>query len=140
MIYFSITVFEVKWFLKCCCTSSQVSCNCNYLKTNPLKTLDTFGNCHRPVFSHGVSQHMHKIKKAVLSHEVVCFQMLDFRCLISRPHAWGLEINSIILLRNISFLKNLVISEGAISHNVLYYQQLAVAHYKVNFYANTYFE
>ena len=27
----------------------------------PLKTLDTFGNCHRPVFSLAVSQHMHKI-------------------------------------------------------------------------------
>ena len=27
-----------------------------------LKTLDTIGNCLRPVFSLGVSQHMHKIK------------------------------------------------------------------------------
>ena len=29
--------------------------------TQPLKTLDTIGNCHRPVFSLGVYQHMHKI-------------------------------------------------------------------------------
>ena len=29
----------------------------------PLKTLDTIGNCQRPVFSLGVSQHMHKITK-----------------------------------------------------------------------------
>ena len=62
-----------------------------------LKTLDTYGNCQRPLFSLGVSQHMHKItnlrkfelnwlsklrdnngrKKAHLSHKVVCF-MLDF--------------------------------------------------------------
>ena len=27
----------------------------------PLNTLDTIGNCQRPVFSFGVSQHMHKI-------------------------------------------------------------------------------
>ena len=26
-----------------------------------LKTLDTIGNCQRPVFSRGVSQHIHKI-------------------------------------------------------------------------------
>ena len=26
-----------------------------------LKTVDTIGNCQRPVFSLGVSQHMHKI-------------------------------------------------------------------------------
>ena len=26
-----------------------------------LKTLDTIGNCHRPVFPLGVSQHMHRI-------------------------------------------------------------------------------
>ena len=28
---------------------------------NPLKTLNTFGNCQRPVFSLGVSQHLQKI-------------------------------------------------------------------------------
>ena len=26
-----------------------------------LKTVDNFGNCQRPVFSLGISQHMHKI-------------------------------------------------------------------------------
>ena len=30
---------------------------CKYL----LKAVDTIGNCQRPVFSLGVSQHMHKI-------------------------------------------------------------------------------
>ena len=62
-----------------------------------LKTVDTIGNCHRPVFSLGVSQHLHKTrcenlssigrqsceiimkeKTPLLSHELVCFQMVDF--------------------------------------------------------------
>ena len=30
-----------------------------------LKTLDTLGNCQRPVFSLGVSQHMHKITNLI---------------------------------------------------------------------------
>ena len=30
-------------------------------QTGYLKALDTFGNCQRPAFSLGVSQHMHKI-------------------------------------------------------------------------------
>ena len=60
--------------------------------------VDTIGNCQRPVFSLDVSHHMHheitnlstfklnrssKLRiimkeKAPLSHEVVCFLMLDF--------------------------------------------------------------
>ena len=32
-----------------------------HLKCTSLKTLDTIGNCQRPVFSLGVSLHMHKI-------------------------------------------------------------------------------
>ena len=61
--------------------------NMFYTRRN-LKTMDTIGNCQRPVFSLAVSQHMHKItnlsceitmkEKIPLSHEVVCFQMLDF--------------------------------------------------------------
>ena len=59
---------------------------------------DTIDHCQRPVFSLGVSQHMHKTanlwkfqlnrlsklrdinerKKTPWSHKVVCFQMLDF--------------------------------------------------------------
>ena len=36
--------------------------NLNYKRYQvPLKTLDTIGNCQRPVFSLGVSQHMHTI-------------------------------------------------------------------------------
>ena len=36
--------------------------NCLTSSRKDLKTLDTFGNCHRPVFLLGVSQHMHKTK------------------------------------------------------------------------------
>ena len=46
----------------------------------------------------------------------------------------------VILVRNYLFLKNYVTSEGAVFHNVLYYQQLSVARYQVRFYANIYFE
>ena len=64
---------------------------------NSLKAVDTIGNCQRLAFT-VVSQHMHKItnlwkfnlnrssnlrdnnerKRAPLSHEVVCVQMVDF--------------------------------------------------------------
>ena len=42
--------------------------------------------------------------------------------------------------RNYRFLKKYVSSEGADSHNVLYYQQLSNARYQVSFYGNNYFE
>ena len=38
------------------------------------------------------------------------------------------------------FLKNFVTSEGAILHNVLYYQQLSIARSQVSFYVKNYFE
>ena len=38
----------------------------------------------------------------------------------------------IILVRNYIFLKIYATSEGAVSHNVLYYQQLSNARYKVS--------
>ena len=50
---------------------------------------------------------------------------------------WGLKIK---FVENYFFLKNYVTSEGAVSHNVLYYQQLSIAHYQVSFYAKHYFE
>ena len=71
-------------------------------------------------------------EKTLLSQEVVCFQMLDFET----SRAWGLKTNLNILLRNYFFLKNYVTSEGAVSHNVLYYQQLPIVRYQVSFYAN----
>ena len=51
----------------------------------------------------------------------------------------GLEFNSNILVRNYVFLKNCVTSDGVVSHNVLYYQQLSIAHYQVGFHANVFF-
>ena len=45
-----------------------------------------------------------------------------------------------IRVRYYLFLKNYVTSEGAVSHNVLYYEQLSIARYQVSFYANSYFE
>ena len=41
---------------------------------------------------------------------------------------------------NCLFLKHYTTSEGAVSQNVLYYQQLSIARYQVGFYANNYFE
>ena len=38
-------------------------------------------------------------------------------------------------MENYFFLKNYVISEGAVSHNVLYYQPLPITRYRVRFYA-----
>ena len=43
-------------------------------------------------------------------------------------------------VENYFFLENYVTSEGDVSHNVLYYQQLSIACYRVSFYANNYFE
>ena len=41
--------------------------------------------------------------------------------------------NSIVLVESYIFLKNYVTSEGAVSHNVLYYQQLSIACLQVSF-------
>ena len=43
-------------------------------------------------------------------------------------------------MENYFFLENYGTSEGAVSHNVLYYQPLPITRYKVRFYANHYFE
>ena len=77
-----------------------------------LKALDTIGKCQRPVFSFGVSSHMHKKQtcenlntiggrsceiimkeKTPLSHGVVCFQLLDFETSkfnsdVSKSNSW----------------------------------------------------
>ena len=64
--------------------------------------------------------------------------MLDFRT--SKSNSEVLKSYSKILVENYVFLKNYVTSEGAVSHNVLYYQQLSIACYQVRFYAYNYFE
>ena len=60
-----------------------------------------------------------KLQEKFFMKKLVCFQS-----------------DSNIIVRNYLFLKNFVTSEGAISHNVVYYSQLSVAHYKVIFCAN----
>ena len=71
-------------------------------------------------------------------------KLCDFRCLISRPqsklNSKVTKSNSNILMRNYFVLKNYVTSEGVVSHNVLFYQQLSMTLYQVRFYANNYFE
>ena len=78
-------------------------------------------------------------EKTPLSHEVVCFQMLDFGT--SKSNSEVSKTNSNILVENYFFLENYDTSlEGAVCHNVLYYQQLSIACYQVSFHANNYFE
>ena len=74
-------------------------------------------------------------RKTRLSHEVVCFQLIDFETsktnyAVSKSNSW----------KNYFFLKNYVSSEGAVSHNVLYYQPLPITQYQERFYADNYFE
>ena len=64
--------------------------------------------------------------------QFVCFQMLDFGTSKSNSPEVS-KSNSNILVRNDLFLKNCVTLEGAVSHNVLYYQQFSVACYQVVF-------
>ena len=62
-----------------------------------------------------------------LFYKFVCFQMPVNK-------ASGLKSFN-IWVRNYLFLKNYVTSEGAVSHNVLYSQQLSIGCYQVSFYA-----
>ncbi len=66
----------------------------SWLKMLPLidlKTLDTFGNCQRPVFSLGVSQHMHKI-----------------------TNLWKFELNWSSELRNNNGTKNTLVTRSCV--------------------------
>ena len=101
----------------------------------------------RPVFSIGVSNNMHQLtnlykfglnwssklqenngRKHPCCTNCVCFQMLNPR----------LQLQSVIMrMRNNLFLKNYVSSEWAYSHNVVYYQQLSITRYQLNFCSNS---
>ena len=72
-------------------------------------------------------------EKTLLSHKVVCFQMLDFGTSNSNSTVSKFK-------NNYFFLDNYITSEEAISHNVLYYQPLPITLYQVRFSANNYFE
>ena len=116
-----------------------------------LKALDTIGNCQSPVFSLGVSHHMHKINTCENLGSIGHRKLQDinegkkhpfytnlcaFRCLNKRSGRKYFNI----WVRNYLFLKIYVTSEGAVSQNVFYYQQLSIACYQVRFYAYYYFE
>ena len=73
-------------------------------------------------------------RKKPLSHEVVCFQMLDFETSNLILRSWNQIRGKLLLSRKVLH------SEGAVSHNVLYYQQHPITRYQVRFYANNYFE
>ena len=82
-----------------------------------LKTLDTIGNCQRPVFSLAVSQHMHTCTnnkpvkiwaQSVISYEIimrekntlvtVCIKIIDFETTNSKSEVSKFEIHRKILL------------------------------------------
>ena len=114
----------------------------------PLKKLDTIGNCQRPGFSLGVSHHMHKITNLWKFELKRSSKLRDnnerknilvtwscvFRCLISRPRNSKSEVLKFV--ENYFCLKTYSTSEGAASHNVLYYQPLPITCYQVRFCAN----
>ena len=69
------------------------------------------------------------------------------RCVLS--DAWFRDLKILILMsrnlfqniiwvRNCFFLKNYATSEGAVSHNLLYFQQLSITRYQVSCYAKNY--
>ena len=100
-----------------------------FLKLRPdnscLKTVDTIGNCQRPVFSLGVSQHMHKItnlwkfelnrssklrdnyerRKNILVTRIVCFQVLDFRPEILNLRSWNQIRGKLLLSRKLHYFR-----------------------------------
>ena len=63
-------------------------------------------------------------EKTPSSHEVVCFQMLDFGT--SKSNSEVSKSTSNISVENYFFLENYVTSEGAVSHNVSNIQQLSL--------------
>ena len=110
-----------------------------------LNTLDTIRNYPRPVFSLGVSQHMLKITNLWKFDLNWSSKWQDNNgrkntnvtqsCVLS--DAWFRDLK---FVESYFFLENYVTSEEAVSHNVLYYQQLPITRYQVRFYTNNYFE
>jgi hypothetical protein len=74
-------------------------------------------------------------EKTPLSHEVVCFL-----CLISRPQILNLRSQNQIRGKLLLSRKLYVTSEGAVCHNVLYYQPLPITCNQERFYDDNYSE
>ena len=123
-------------------------------KSKDQHKIKNWGNS-RPIFSLGVARHMHKItnlwkfelnwlsklimeEKTQLSHDVVCFQMLDFGT--SKSNYEVLKSNSNSLVENYFFLKNYTTSKGAVSQNVFILSTVLHCLLPSKFYANNYFE
>ena len=99
----------------------------------PLKALYTFGNCQRPVFSLGVSHYKHKItspwkfglnRSSKLRRKWWEKNTLVGRICVLLDRKKRLQV-FYYFSEKLPLLKNYITSEGAISHSVLYYQQLS---------------
>ena len=113
-----------------------------------LKTVDTFGNCQRPVFSIGVSQHMHKITD-LWKFELIWSLKLqdnnerkntlvtrsDFTCLISRLQILNLRSWNQIRWK-LPYFRGSRFSQCFILSN----QPPPITRYQVRFSDNNYFE
>ena len=121
--------------------SQRDLCNSSLIKVTLFadKTLlkATIGNCQRPVFSLAVSQHMHKITNLCKFELKRSTKLQDNN---ERKNTLVTQSLEIKFVENYFFLENYISSEGAVSHNVLYYQLLPITRYQVSFYANNYFE
>ena len=95
-------------------------------------SLDSFGNCWRPVFSLGVSQQICEIFCS-FGHRRDMENKKNIHVL---SDAWkSLQLKSFNKwVRSCLFPENYIALEGAISHNVSYYQKLSIARYQVSFY------
>ena len=82
-------------------------------------------------FGHRTLQENNERRKTQLLHKFMCFQM--------PKKVRGLRSLN-ILSEKLPLSQELHYSEGAVSHNVVYHQQLSIARYQVSFYANNYFE
>ena len=111
-----------------------------------LKTLDTFSNCQRPVFSLGVSQHKitfenlnsigHRSCEIIMEKKKLRYAKLcPFICLISRPQ--NLIRRSRNQIRgNYFFLKNYITSGSPFSQCFILGKSLPMLPRKVVFYIN----
>ena len=101
------------------------------------------------MFSLGVSKHMHRIKNLRLwkldsiGHrnckrklKRITPMLHKIISVLSIPPKWR-QVFRYLKVRNYLFLKNYAILEGAVSHNVLYYQQLSIVHNQVSFFVLT---
>ena len=61
--------------------------------------------------------------------------MVDFETSSSKS-----EVSKSKFVENYFFLENYGTREGAVSHNVLYYQPVPITRHQERFYANNYFE